>query len=413
MRTRSLSFLVLAWGLSAAGRADDVPSEAARRLHTRALVIDTHDDTPQRMVYQGFDLAARDARGHVDIPRLREGGLDAVFFSIWVPSKVTGPEAVKRALRQIDAVREQVRRHPAELELATSAATLREAVARGRIAALMGMEGGHMIDDDLGLLRTYAALGVRYLTLTHFLNNNWADSSTDKPAHDGLTGFGKDVVRELNRLGVLVDISHVADKTFYDALAITKAPVIASHSSCRALCDHPRNMSDDMLKALARNGGVIQINYEITFLSQEARDAKKARGVSVELEDTELLKMCGDDEACQILEGERRDRLAMEAGTLPRVSWERIVDQIDHAARVAGVDHVGLGSDFDGATMPFGMEDCSQVPKLTGALLARGYSEADVEKILGGNLLRVLGRAETVAQQLGQSPVAAAAKGGR
>jgi membrane dipeptidase len=259
----------------------------------------------------------------------------------------------------------------------------------------------------------YAALGVRYLTLTHFLNNNWADSSTDKPAHDGLTAFGKDVVRELNRLGVLVDISHVADKTFYDALAITKAPVIASHSSCRALCDHPRNMSDDMLKALARNGGVIQINYEITFLSQEARDAKKARGASVELEDTELLKMCGDDEACQILEGERRDRQAMEAGTLPRVSWEKIVDHIDHAARVAGVDHVGLGSDFDGATMPFGMEDCSQVPKLTGALLARGYKEADVEKILGGNLLRVLARAEAVAQQLGPSPAATAAKGGR
>jgi membrane dipeptidase len=273
----------------------------------------------------------------------------------------------------------------------------------------MGMEGGHMIDDDLGLLRLYAALGVRYLTLTHFLNNNWADSSTDKPAHDGLTPFGRDVVRELNRLGVLVDISHVADRTFADALATTRAPVLASHSSCRTLCDHPRNMSDDMLRALARNGGVIQINYEITFLSQEARNAKKARGRSVELDDLELERLCGADEACQILEGERRDRAAMESGALPRVGWEKIVEHIDHAVKVAGIDHVGLGSDFDGASMPFGMEDCSKLPKLTAALLARGYSETDVEKILGGNVLRVLEGAEAVARDLGRG---AASPGG-
>ena len=397
MRKAMLLFLVMSLGVPFPGLGDDSLAERARRVHTRALVVDTHDDTPQRMVFQGFDLGARDPRGHVDIPRMREGGLDAVFFSIWVPSKVTGPEAVERSLKQIDAVHEQVRRHPADLRLATTAAEVKAAVGDGKIAVLMGMEGGHMIDDDLGLLRSYAALGVRYLTLTHFLNNNWADSSTDKPAHDGLTAFGKDVVRKLNRLGVLVDISHVADKTFYDALALTKAPVIASHSSCRALCDHPRNMSDDMLRALAKNGGVIQINYEITFLSQEARDAKKAGGTSVELEDADLLKVCGEDEACQILEGDRRDRQAMEAGTLPRVGFEKIVEHIDHAVRVAGIDHVGLGSDFDGASMPFGMEDCSKLPKLTAALLARGYSEADVEKVLGGNLLRVLEQAQAVA----------------
>ena len=397
MRKMMLIFLVASLGGPFPGRADDSVAERARRVHTRALVLDTHDDTPQRMVFQGFDLGARDPRGHVDIPRMREGGLDAVFFSIWVPSKVTGPEAVKRSLRQIDAVHEQVRRHPADLRLATTASEVKAAVGAGRIAVLMGMEGGHMIDDDLGLLRTYAALGVRYLTLTHFLNNTWADSSTDKPAHDGLTAFGKDVVRELNRLGVLVDMSHVADKTFYDALALTKAPVIASHSSCRALCDHPRNMSDDMLRALAKNGGVIQINYQITYLSQEARDAKKAGGMSVELEDAELLKVCGEDEACQILEGDRRDRQAMEAGTLPRVGFEKIVEHIDPAVKVAGIDHVGLGSDFDGASMPFGMEDCSKLPRLTAALLARGYSEADVEKVLGGNLLRVLEQAQAVA----------------
>ena len=405
MRLTAMAVLVVALPTSSA--TEDVPGPAAQRLHTRALVVDTPDDTPPRMVFQGFDLGARDARGHVDIPRMREGGLDAVFFSIWVPSKVTGPVAVKRALGQIDAVREQVRRHSGDLELATTAAGIREAVGRGRIAVLMGMEGGHMIDDDLGLLRLYAALGVRYLTLTHFLNNNWADSSTDRPAHDGLTPFGRDVVRELNRLGVLVDISHVADKTFHDALATTGAPVIASHSSCRALCDHPRNMSDDMLRALARNGGVIQINYEITFLSQEARSAKQAGGRSVELDDAELQRMCGEDEACQILEGERRDRQAMEGGTLPRVGFEKIVDHIDHAVRVAGVDHVGLGSDFDGASMPLGMEDCSKLPRLTEALLARGYSEADVLKILGGNLLRVLERSETVARDLAASAAGA------
>ena len=405
MKLGTLS-LVLIGVAAVSGSADDAPDAAARALHARALVVDTHADTAQRMVFQGFDMAARDARGHVDIPRMREGGLDAVFFSIWVPSRVTGPEAVKRALRQIDAVREQVRRHPADLLLATTTSQVREAASRGRIAALMGMEGGHMIDDDLGLLRLYAALGVRYLTLTHFLNNNWADSSTDKPAHDGLTGFGKDVVRELNRLGVLVDISHVADKTFYDALATTRAPVIASHSSCRALCDHPRNMSDEMLRALGRNGGVVQINYEITFLSQEARSAKQARGKSVELDDAELQRTCGDDEACQILEGERRDREAMVTGTLPRVGWETIVEHIDHAAKVAGVDHVGLGSDFDGASMPFGMEDCSLLPRLTAALLKRGFTERDVEKILGRNLLRVLEQAERVSRQL-QSEAAA------
>jgi membrane dipeptidase len=407
MRFPTVCLSLLAAAALAGASGDDVPPQALR-VHTRALVLDTHADTPQRMVFQGFDLAGRDTRGHVDIPRLREGGLDAVFFSIWVPSKITGPVAVERALRQIDAVREQVRRHSRDLELVTTAAGAREAAGRGRIAVLMGMEGGHMIDDDLGLLRLYSALGVRYLTLTHFLNNNWADSSTDKPVHDGLTAFGKDVVRELNRLGVLVDISHVADKTFYDALAVTKAPVIASHSSCRALCDHPRNVSDDMLRALARSGGVVQINYEISFLSQEVRSAKRDRRKNVELDDEELERKCGEDEACQILEGERRDRAEMEAGTLPRVGWEKIVEHIDHAVRVAGVDHVGLGSDFDGASMPLGMDDCSRLPRLTAALLARGYPEADVEKILGGNLLRVLAQAEAVARGLA-SPAGAEA----
>src|SRR6266446_2136738 len=247
--------------------AQDPPlSVRAKQLHERAIVVDAHDDTTQRLLFdKTFDISARHKDGHIDVPRMREGGLDALFFSIWVPSDVTGPPAVKRALEQIDGVREAARLHPGDLVLATNAADVRRAAAEHKIAALMGMEGGHMIDDDLGLLRIYAALGVRYLTLTHFLNNNWADSATDKPAHNGLTAFGKEVVRELNRLGVMVDISHVADKTFYDALAISKAPLIASHSSCRAICDARRNMTDQMMKDLAAKGGVVQINYHVGF----------------------------------------------------------------------------------------------------------------------------------------------------
>src|SRR5271155_109264 len=208
-------------------------SQKARELHFRSLVIDTHDDTTQLLLHPNFDLGARHEDGNIDIPRMREGGLNAIFFSIWIPGSVTGPEAVKRAMDQIDLVRQQAALHPNDIVLATTAADVRRAKASGKIAALMGVEGGHMIDDDLGVLRSYAALGVRYMTLTHFLNNNWADSSTDTPAHNGLTDFGKQVVREMNRLGVMVDISHVADKTFYDVLAVSKAPVIASHSSCR------------------------------------------------------------------------------------------------------------------------------------------------------------------------------------
>jgi membrane dipeptidase len=367
-----------------------IPSD----VHTRAIVIDAHDDTTQRMFFDTtFDLGDRHPDGNVDIPRMREGGLDALFFSIWVPSAVTGPRAVKRALQQIDRVHEAVRRHPNHLVLVTTAAGVRRAVAEKKIAALIGMEGGHMIDDDLGTLRAYARLGVRYLTLTHFKNNNWADSSTDTPRHNGLTAFGKDVVRELNRLGVMVDISHVADKTFADVLELTTVPVIASHSSCRAIANHPRNMTDEMLRALAKNGGVIMINFEVSFLSEENRLARERSGGVVAILDR-ASESCAGDEACSMLQIARVTRDAMDNGTLPAVSWEKIVEHIDHAAKVAGVDHVGLGSDFDGATMPIGMEDASKLPRLTEALLGKGYSVSDVEKILGGNILRVMERVE-------------------
>src|SRR5512136_2597556 len=229
-------------GSTSSPRPEQVEGRA-KQLHDRAIVVDSHDDTTQRLIFdKAFDIGKRNPNGNIDIPRMREGGLDALFFSIWVPSEVTGPTAVKRALDQIDAVREAVRTRPHDLMLATTAADVRKAAADHKIAALMGMEGGHMIDDDLRLLRVYAALGVRYMTLTHYKNNNWADSSTDKAAHDGLTAFGKDVVREMNRLGVMVDISHVADKTFFDAIETTKAPMIASHSSSRVIANHARNM---------------------------------------------------------------------------------------------------------------------------------------------------------------------------
>jgi len=377
----------------------DEVSARAKQLHERAIVVDTHDDTTQRLIFEkAFDIGARNKDGNIDIPRMREGGLDAIFFSIWVTGDVTGPIAVKRALDQIDAVREAVRTHP-DLVLASTAADVRRAASNKKIAVLMGMEGGHMIDNDLGLLRIYAALGVRYLTLTHSLNTTWADSSGDKPSHNGLTPFGRDVVRELNRLGIMVDISHVSDKTFFDALEVTKAPVIASHSSCRAISNAPRNMTDDMLRALSKNGGVVMINYNAGFLSEEFRAATRSPELSAGIEAAG--KRCAGNEACSIREGERINQEAMIKGDLPRVTWEKIIEHIDHAVKIAGIDHVGLGSDFDGAVMPLGMEDVSKLPKITDALLKKGYPERDIQKILGGNILRVMEQVERIASSSG------------
>lgn len=380
-------------------KADNV-SERAKKLHSSSIVVDTHDDTTQRFLDGGFDIGARNALGSIDIPRMKEGGLGAIFFSIWISSKITGPEAVKRAVDQIDAVREQVREHPRDLTLVTTAEGIREAHRQGKIAALLGVEGGHMIASDLGVLRTYAALGARYMTLTHSGNCEWADASTDKPVHNGLTDFGKDVVREMNRLGMIVDVSHVSDETFADVLEVSKAPVFASHSSCRAICDAPRNMTDDMMRALAAKGGVIQINYHVGFLSQEFRNAEKAHPEWEKAIALEVQKRCGEKEACQLIEGDRITREYVQRGDLPKVDWTKIIEHIDHAVKVAGIDHVGLGSDFDGANMPFGMEDASKLPKITQALLDKGYSEGDVRKILGENTLRVMREVERVSREL-------------
>ena len=382
-RPRSIVPLFTIIAAVSVGAQPATVSARAARVHKQAIVLDTHIDTTQFLLRDNWDFFARhdppirgaaastgstrsnDGNSHVDFPRMREGGLDAAFFSIYMPGTVTGPEAVRRSLLMIDAVHRLAERHPNEVALATTAAEVRAAAKAGKVAALMGMEGGHMIDDNLSVLRDYARLGVRYLTLTHSVNTNWADSSGDKPAHDGLTDFGKDVVRELNRLGVMVDISHVADKTFWDALEISRAPLVASHSSCRAISGHPRNMTDDMIKALAAKGGVIQINYSTSFLSNELYEATQKN----------------------VPPAER-----------PSVSWEKIVEHIDHAVKLAGPTHVGLGSDFDGTTVPVGMDDVTQLPKITEALLAKGYSEQDVTNILGGNLLRLMERVEQVAR---------------
>src|SRR5712664_312591 len=382
-------------------RADDSAARA-RRLHFSAIVVDTHDDTTQRFLDGDFDLMPRNSAGSIDIPRMKEGGLGAIFFSIWIPSKVTGPDAVNRAMTQIDAVREQVRKHPKDMTLATTAAEVREARKQGKIAALIGLEGGHMINSSLGVLRSYAALGVRYMTLTHSGNDEWADSSTDKAVHNGLTDFGKDVIREMNRLGVMVDISHVSDKTFYDALEVSRAQLLASHSSCRAICAATRDMSDQMMTDLAAKGGVVQINYHVGFLSQEFRNAEKADPKINESIAKEVTQRCGSDgnEGCMLMEGDRITREYVAKGMLPRVEFAKIIEHIDHAVKVAGIDHVGLGSDFDGANMPYGMEDATNHPKITEALLQKGYSEGDVKKILGENTLRVMAEVEGVSREL-------------
>ena len=384
----------------------------AKRIHAEAIVLDTHIDTTQRLLQPGWNFFDRHepnapgqrgplARGnHVDYPRMREGGLDGLFFSIYMAGSVTGPQAVKRSLEQIDAVRQLVETRPSDMVLATTAAEIRAAHKAGKISAMMGMEGGHMIDESLRVLRDYARLGVRYLTLTHSLNTTWADSSGEKPVHNGLTPFGKDVIRELNRLGVMVDVSHVADKTFEDALATSRAPLLASHSSCRALTGHARNMTDDMIKALAAKGGVIQINYLNSYIDETLRLAEEARRPQVDVIRQEMSAKYPGPENAEKRMMETIAAVAAIQPPLPVAKWERIVDHIDHAVKIAGADHVGLGSDFDGASMPEGMEDVTRLPKITEELLRRGYTEVQIKGILGENLLRLMEKVEAVAKQI-------------
>jgi membrane dipeptidase len=370
---------------------DDTVSEQARKVHFSSIVLDTHIDVTPKL-QTSWKFTEEHKEGHIDLPRMKKGGLNALFFSIYMAGTVTGPKAVNDAIERIAAVHRLAEEAPDQVALCVTADQVRKAHKQGKIAALMGMEGGHMINNSLAVLRMYAELGVRYLTLTHSVNTDWADSSGDQPKHNGLTDFGKDVVRELNRLGVMVDISHVSDKTFWDAIEISKAPMIASHSSCRAISGHARNMTDPMIKALAAKGGVIQINYLDQFIDNDLYQySQKSQSLMRELQQ----KYPGRENA-----DKRREEVARQFGPAPKASWERIIDHIDHAVKLVGVDHVGLGSDFDGGSMPAGMEDCTQLPKITEALMRKGYSASDMRKILGENTLRLLLEVERVSQQL-------------
>ena len=375
-------------------------SPRARQIHFSNIVVDTHADTPQRFLFDHFDMGHRDAEGCVDIPRLREGGIGAIFFALWVPVAITGPPAVERAFNLLNAVREQVRLHPADLVLARTSEEVRKARAENKIAVLLGVEGGHAIHNDLEVLREFAARGVRYMTLTHNAATDWADSSNQAPRHEGLTDFGREVIREMNRLGMVVDISHVSDQTFRDVLETSRAPVIASHSCCRAICDVPRNLTDDMIKALAARGGVIHITFHTAFLSQEYADASKALQSESVVRSQTLDQKFGANEARKLIEEQRISDRFIEDGKLPQVRWEKIVEHIEHAVRLAGPNHVGLGSDFDGAFMPEGLRDAAQFPSITEGLLELEYNEADISKIVGGNILRVMEECDRIAREL-------------
>ena len=379
--------------------ADEISSRA-RAIHFSSLVFDTHADTPQRLFFEQFDLAQRDAEGCVDIPRLREGGVGAIFFALWVPVEITGSAATRRARDLLDATLKQIEIHGDDLTLATSPDEVLNARSKNKIAVLLGIEGGHTIDNNLAVLRGFHARGVRYMTLTHNAATEWADSSNDAPRHNGLTDFGRQVIREMNRLGMLIDISHVSDATFYNVLETSRAPVIASHSCCRALCDASRNLDDSMIEALASDGGVIDITFHDAFLSQEYATANRARASEIASHEHAVSQKFGENEARNLMELQRLSNEAIRTGNLPQVSWEKIVDHIDHAVSLAGTDHVGIGSDFDGAFMPEGMEDASKFPLLTEGLIARGYKEPDIRKILGENTLRVMADIERIGKQL-------------
>ena len=403
----------LLWGQNSASLPSTMTKTKAltpEAVHRSAIVIDTHADTPQRFLDEHFDLGDPLNGGDWNLETARKGNLGAEFFSIWVdPVRFKGQYA-HRTLELIDAVKGQVAKHSDQMELVTSPEGIERAHREHKIAALMGIEGGHSIEDSLALLRQYYALGVRYMTLTWANSNGWADSSGDiddasvPHTRDGLSEFGKDVVYEMNRLGMMVDVSHVSDRTFYRTLIVSRAPVIASHSSARALCDAPRNMTDDMLRAIANSGGpeskggVVQVNFYSAFLSQDYLNAQKAITPEVNKE-IEALKAKNKAEGKETTQAEIDKLRRAAADRIPRPPFSVL---IDHIAKVAGVDHVGLGSDFDGISgqLPEGIDSPADLPKITAALMARGYSAEDCRKILGGNLLRVFREVEAVSKTL-------------
>ena len=371
--------------------------QKALKIQRSAIVIDTHADTPSLILDAGLDIGDPQAKSHLNIKRMKEAGLTAQFFVSYV-SKSFAPEnrSAFRALEMMDAIRHDiVERYPNDFVFATSVADIRAAKRQGKIAALIGIEGGHAIEDSLRLLREFYLLGARYMTLTHTNTNGWADSSGDAPKWDGLNDLGRKVVLEMNRLGMLVDISHVADSTFFKVIETTKAPVIASHSSARALSNHPRNMTDDMLRAVAKNGGVVMVNFYPLFIDQTLLDADRNRDPQVKAQIAEVETKYAKDWAKQ-----QEELAKIEAAhPLPRATLATLMKHFDHIIKTAGIDHVGIGSDFDGIDkVPVGMEEVSKLPYITYELLKLGYSEGDIKKVLGENLLRVFGEVEKVSR---------------
>jgi membrane dipeptidase len=402
------SFVAAQTSAKPASSGDIAVSAKARMIQDSAILIDTHADTPQRFLDENFDIGSTDPNdvGHISLDKAQRGNLGAEFFSIWVDPETNKGHFAQHTFDLIDSVYEQAAHHPDRMMMAFSTADIERAHHEHKLAALMGIEGGHSIENDIHLLRDYYRLGVRYMTLSWSNTNEWADSSgdIDDPKvehHNGLTDFGKQVVLEMNRLGMMVDISHVADKTFWDAIAVSKAPVIASHSSARALVDAPRNMTDDMLRAVAKNGGVVQVNFYSGFVDEAFRkrmvDQKKEQDAAVQ-KYVDHLKADGKPVTYAAEDQIEREWMAM----IPRPPLKSLIDHIDHIAKVAGIDHVGLGSDFDGVSgaTPAGIDSAADLPKITQALLDRGYSETDIKKILGGNTLRVFREVERVSKEM-------------
>lgn len=402
----------LAWALAlstAAGlTAGEDLKERALRLHRSAIVVDTHEDLPERLEKEWVSIAVRGTTGHLDIPRWREGGMTAPFLASYVQGAyATSGGSAKKALEGIDLIHRLIDENPKDLVFADSVAGIRRAKKDGKIAILIGIEGGHAIEDSLAALSAFHRLGVRYMTLTHTNTNHWADSSGSfwnvdyDPAkyrlHDGLTDFGRQVVSEMNRLGVLVDISHVSDKTLADVLAVSKTPVFASHSSCRALAAFPRNLTDDQIRAIAAKGGVVMVSFGSMFLDQNSVDAFVAGKKALAPRIAELRQRHRDDPK----KADAEISKLVDAISYPRADWTSAVDHIEHMMKIGGPAAVGLGTDFDGMEdPPMGLEDVSKLPRITEELLRRGHSEEEVRGVLGENFLRFWDRVETARKAL-------------
>jgi len=384
-------------------------ADPALAIHQSALIVDTHADTPQRFLDENFDLSQNTpvSEGHIDLDKIKQGNLGAEFFSIWVEPEFKGHYS-KRAMDLIDSVYQQAARHPDKMTMAFSADDIVRAHDQHKFAALMGIEGGHAIENDMRLLRDFYRVGVRYMTLTWSNTNEWGDSSGDiqdpnVKHHNGMTDFGKDVVREMNRLGMIVDISHVSDATFYQPLLVSQAPLIASHSSSRELTNQPRNMTDDMLRAMTNNGGVVMVNFYSAFIDENYRkissDPEKVKQRDAEVE--AYKKAHPHPDGSPVTYDEYAPIEKKWAAQFPRPPLKSLIDHIDHIAKVAGIDHVGLGSDFDGVTsLPEGIDSAADLPKITQALYQRGYTAEQIRKILGGNFLRVMREVEATAKRL-------------